>query len=72
MMTLVAVVTVTMLIISTDESSIRGSGFHGVDDLDFAVVPEQDDDLQEATCCVQPDPWLPLRTLIIERSTSQR
>ncbi|WP_185711133.1 hypothetical protein [Arachnia propionica] len=71
MTTLVAVATMTTLNGSTDESSIRGSGFHGMNDLDLAVIPERDDDLQEATCCVQPDPKFPLRTLIIERPASQ-
>ena len=50
------VLTVMTLSGSADESSIRGSGFHGMDDLDLPVVPEQDDDLQETPCCVQPDP----------------
>lgn len=39
MMPPVAVATMATLIGSTDESSIRCSGFHGVDDLDLAVVP---------------------------------
>ena len=53
------------------ESSIRGSGFHRVNDLDFTVIPQQHDDFQETACRIQPDPQFTLRVLVVQWSACQ-
>lgn len=57
---------------SGHESSIRGSGFHRVNDLDFTVIPQQHDDFQEAACRIQSDSQFTLRVLVIQWSACQR
>lgn len=58
--------------VSGHESSIRGSGFHRVNDLYFTVIPQQHDDFQEAACRIQPDSQFALRVLVIQWSACQR
>ena len=57
---------------SGHESSIRGPGFHRVNDLDLTVIPQQHDDFQKSACRVQPDPQFALRVLVIQGSACQR
>ena len=57
---------------SGQEPSIRGPGFHRVNDLDLTVIPQQHDDFQKSACRVQPDPQFALRVLVIQGSACQR